>query len=183
MAGDSLRQHHQAGNWGDDPKTMQDLTSVMQALLQQIQDKFQTISDQTIGRTDDVRAFPCGLVVKTSPSNAGGVGSIPQLGSWDPHMPRGPKKWNLKQKMRWLDGITNSVDRNLSKLWEMVMGCSPWGCKELDTTERLHFHFSLSCTGEGNGNPLQCSCLENPRVGGAWWATVSGVAQSRTRLK
>ena len=50
-------------------------------------------------------------------------------------------------------------------------------------TERLHFHFSLSCIGEGNGKPLQCSCLENPRDGGAWWAAVSGVAQSRTRLK
>ena len=52
-----------------------------------------------------------------------------------------------------------------------------------DTTERLHFHFSLLCIGEGNGNPLQCSCLENPRDGGAWWAVVYGVAQSRTRLK
>ena len=50
-------------------------------------------------------------------------------------------------------------------------------------TERLHFHFSLSCIGEGNGNPLQCSCLENPRDGGAWWAAVSGVAQSQTRLE
>ena len=50
-------------------------------------------------------------------------------------------------------------------------------------TERLHLHFSLSCTGEGNGNPLQCSCLENPRDGGAWLAAVYGVAQSRTRLK
>ena len=50
-------------------------------------------------------------------------------------------------------------------------------------TERLHFHFSLSCTGEGNGNPLQCSCLEHPRDGGAWWAAVYGVSQSRTRLK
>ena len=49
--------------------------------------------------------------------------------------------------------------------------------------ERLHFYFSLSCMGEGNGNPLQCSCLENPRDGGAWWAAVYGVAQSRTRLK
>ena len=49
-------------------------------------------------------------------------------------------------------------------------------------TERLHFHFSLSCIGEGNGNPLQCSCLENPRDGGAWWAAVYAVAQSRTRL-
>ena len=60
-------------------------------------------------------------------------------------------------------------------------GCSPWGHWVSDTTERLHFHFSLSCIGEGNGNPLQCSCLENPRDGGAWWAAVSGVAQSRTR--
>ena len=51
------------------------------------------------------------------------------------------------------------------------------------TTEQLHFHFSLSCLGEGNGNPFQCSCLENPRDGGAWWAAVSGVAQSQTRLK
>ena len=64
-----------------------------------------------------------------------------------------------------------------------LVGCSPWGCKESDTTERLHFHFSLSCIGEGNGNPLQCSCLENPRDGGAWWASIYGVAQSRTRLK
>ena len=64
-----------------------------------------------------------------------------------------------------------------------LVGCSPWGREELDTTERLHFHFSLSCIGEGNGNPLQCSCLENPRDGGAWWAAVYGVAQSRTWLK
>ena len=64
-----------------------------------------------------------------------------------------------------------------------LVGCSPWGCKELDTTERLHFHISLSCFGEGNGNPLQYSCLENPWDGGAWWAAVYGVAQSRTRLK
>ena len=56
-----------------------------------------------------------------------------------------------------------------------LVGCRPWGCKESDTTERLHFHFSLSCIGEGNGNPLQCSCLENPRDGEAWWAAVYGV--------
>ena len=67
--------------------------------------------------------------------------------------------------------------------WRSLIGCSPWDREELDTTERLHFHFSLSCIGEGNGNPLQCSCLENPRDGGVWWAAVSGVAQSRTRLK
>ena len=57
------------------------------------------------------------------------------------------------------------------------------GVEKLATTERLHFHFSLSCIGEGNGNPLQCSYLENPRDGGAWWAAVYGVAQSRTQLK
>ena len=64
-----------------------------------------------------------------------------------------------------------------------LVGCSPWGRKESDMTERLHFHFSLSCIGEGSGNPLQRSCLENPRDGEAWWAAVYGVAQSRTRLK
>ena len=67
--------------------------------------------------------------------------------------------------------------------WRSLVDCSPWGLEESDTTERLPFHFSLSCVGEGNGNPLQCSCLENPRDGGAWWAAVYGVAQSRTRLK
>ena len=67
--------------------------------------------------------------------------------------------------------------------WRSLVGCSPWGWQESDTTERLHFDFSLSCIGEGNGNPLQCSCLENPRDGGAWWAAIYGVAQSWTRLK
>ena len=67
--------------------------------------------------------------------------------------------------------------------WRSLVGCSPWGREESDTTERLHFHFSLSCIEEGNGNPLQCSCLENPRDGGAWWAAIYGVAQSQTPLK
>ena len=62
-------------------------------------------------------------------------------------------------------------------------GLQSMGSLELDMTEWLHFHFSLSCIGEGNGNPLQCSCLENPRDRGAWWAAIYGVAQSRTRLK
>ena len=57
------------------------------------------------------------------------------------------------------------------------------GSLESDTTERLLFHFSLSCIGEGNGNPVQCSCLENPKDGGAWWAAIYGVTQSRIRLK
>ena len=101
------------------------------------------------------------------------------------------------QRMRWLDGITDSMDMSLSKQWHptpvllpgkshgrrRLVCCSPWGRWELDTTEWLHFDFSLSCIGEGNGNLLQCSCLENPRDGGAWWAAICGVAQSRTRLK
>ena len=64
-----------------------------------------------------------------------------------------------------------------------LVGCSPWDREESNTTEQVHFHFSLSCIGEGNGNPLQCSCLENPRDRGAWWAAVYGVAQSQTQLK
>ena len=71
--------------------------------------------------------------------------------------------------------------------WEIpwmgsLVGYSPWGHEESDMTERLRFHFLLSRIGEGNGNPLQCSCLENPRDGGAWWAAIYGVAQSWTRL-
>ena len=63
-----------------------------------------------------------------------------------------------------------------------LVGCSPWGRWESDTTEGFPFHFPLSCIGEGNGSPLQYSCLENPRDGGAWWAAIYGVAQSRTWL-
>ena len=66
--------------------------------------------------------------------------------------------------------------------WRSLVGCSPWGREESDTTEWLHFPFSLSYIGEGNGNPLQCSCLENPRDGGAWWVAIYGVAQGRKRL-
>ena len=67
--------------------------------------------------------------------------------------------------------------------WRSLEGCSPWGRWGSDTTERIPFHFSLSCIGEGTGNPLQCSCLENPRDVGAWWAAIYGVAQSQTQLK
>ena len=85
------------------------------------------------------------------------------------------------------DGEGNSIPLQYSCLENPTDGgacrLQSMGSLESDTTERLHFHFSLSCTGEGNGNPLQCSCLENPRDGGAWWAAVSGVPQSRTWLK
>ena len=70
-----------------------------------------------------------------------------------------------------------------SRGWRSLVGCGPWGLEESDMTERLHFHFSFLCIGEGNGNPLQGSCLEIPRDRGAWWAAIYGVAQSRTRLK
>ena len=66
--------------------------------------------------------------------------------------------------------------------WKSLVGCSPWGREESDMTERLDFHFSLSCTGEGNGKPVQYSCLENPMDRGAWQATVHEVEKSRTQL-
>ena len=84
----------------------------------------------------------------------------------------------LKQRRNWHP--TPVLLPGKSHGWRSLIGCSPWGCKESDVTERLHFHFSLSRIGEGNGNPLQCSCLENPRDGGAWWAAICGVSQSRT---
>ena len=90
------------------------------------------------------------------------------------------KKGNAKECSNY---CTISVLPGKSHGQKSLVGCSPWGRTESDTTERLNFHFSLSCIGEGNGNPLQCSCLENPRDRGACWAAVYGVAQSRTWLK
>ena len=86
-----------------------------------------------------------------------------------------------EQRRQWHP--TPEVLPGKSHGWRSLVGCSPWGRKESGMTEWLHFPFSLSFIGEGNGNPLQCSCLENPGDGGAWWAAVYGVAQSRTRLK
>ena len=83
---------------------------------------------------------------------------------------------------RWKWQPTSVFLPRESQGWGSLVGCRLWGRTESDTTQWLHFHFSLSCVGEGNGNPLQCSCLENPGDGGAWWAAVYGVAQSQTWL-
>ena len=97
-------------------------------------------------------------------------------GSWKCWMPFWhPLKWSWQPTPVLLPGKSHGQ--------RSPLGCSPWGRWESDTTEQLRIHFSLSCIGEGNGNPLQCSGLENPRDGGAWWAAVYGVAQSRTQLK
>ena len=98
-----------------------------------------------------------------------------------------------QQNWTWNNRLVPNRERSTSRLyivtllmpgeshgWRNLVGYSPWGRKESDTIERLHFHFSLSCIGEGNGNPLHCSCLENPRDGEAWWAAIYGVAQERT---
>ena len=103
-----------------------------------------------------------------SACNARGLGSIPGSG-------RSPGKGKLQPTPVLLPGKLHGR--------RSLVGYSPWGLEESDTTERLHFHFSLSRIGEGNGNPLHCSCLENPRDGRAWWAAVYGVAQSWTQLK
>ena len=87
----------------------------------------------------------------------------------------------LRQRRQWYPTTVLLLGKPHGR--RSLVGCSPWGRQESDTTERLHFHFSLSCIGEGNGNPLRCSCLENPRDGGAWRAAVYGIAQSGTRLK
>ena len=97
---------------------------------------------------------------------------------------RAPHSSALAWKIPWMEEPAHSSALAWRIPWMEEPGsCSPWGRWGLDTTERLHFHFSFSCIGEGNGKPLQCSCLENPRDRGAWWAAVYGVAQSQTRLK
>ena len=91
--------------------------------------------------------------------------------------------WRLLKKLRRQWHPSSVLLLGKSHGWRSLVGCSPWGRQESDMTEWLHFHFLLSCTGEGNGNPFQCSCLENPRDGAACWAAVYGVTQSQTRLR
>ena len=113
------------------------------------------------------------------------------------HLP-GHSDWRLKSNgTRWSFYNILSIEWGQRRQWHptpvllpgkshgqrSLVGCNPWGREESDMTERLHFHFLLSGIGEGNVNPLQCSCLENPRDGGVWWAAIYGVTQSRTRLK
>ena len=112
---------------------------------------------------------------------------------WREGNPPGPSTWWAfslstlgssvlsSQRRRWHPAPVLSPGK--SHGWRSLVGYSPGGHWGLDMTEWLHFHFSLSCTGEGNGSPLQGSCLESPRDGGAWWAAIYGVAQNRTRLK
>ena len=85
-----------------------------------------------------------------------------------------PQRSSLLRRRQWHPTLVLLPGK--SHGWRSLVGCSPWGRYESDTTEGLLFHFSLSCIGEGNGTPLQCSCLENPRDRGAWWAAVYGVA-------
>ena len=141
------------------------------------------------------QGFPGGVTGKKNlPAN---IGDIRNIGSIPENMP-----WRRKFGIQY-SCLENPMDRGTwqatvqrfektpqssTLAWKIhgqrsLVGCSPWGHQESDMTERLHFHFSLSCIGEGNGNPLQCSCLENPRDSRAWWAAVYGVAQSWTRLK
>ena len=115
-----------------------------------------------------IKAFPSGSEGKMSASNAGDLGSIPGSGM-------------IPWRRKWQP--TPVILPGKSHGHRSLVDYSPWDHKESDTTEQLHFPCSLSCTGEGNGNPLQCSCLENPRNGGAWWAAVYGVAQSWTLLR
>ena len=138
-------------------------------------------------------------------SNSGNGGSTSQMSyphdyrgcwQWSPSLFVVPPPLHVHPLPWWLDLAKASCPKwrrrwhptpvllpGKSHGWRSLEGCSPWGREESDTTEWLHFHFSLSCIGEGNGNPLQCSCLENSRDGGAWWAAVYGVAQSWTQLK
>ena len=127
-------------------------------------------------------ASPVAQLVKNPPTKAGDARdacSIPRLGLSYGEGNGNP--FSTLRRRQWHPTPVLWPEKSHGQ--RSLVGCSLWGRWELDMTERLHFHFSLSCIGEGNGNPLQCFCLENPRDGGGWWAAVYGVTQSQTRLK
>ena len=115
-----------------------------------------------------VPAQPLDCLVGKAPP---GCPVLPTQASGDEHRLWG-QMWSGWWRRQWHPTLVLVPGKSCG--WRSLVGCSPWGRKELDMTDRLHFHFSVLRIGEGNGNPLQCSCLENPRV---------GVAQSQTRLK
>ena len=122
------------------------------------------------------------LSLLTKPIN-GRTGSVPSL-TVEKHICKERYLLRIRDLMRrrqW--NPTPVLLPGKSHGWRSLAGCSPQDREESDTTERFHFDFSLSCIGEGNDNPLQCSCLENPREEGAWWAAVYGITHSRTGLK
>ena len=127
--------------------------------------------------------------VHKEPAGASGLKTwggrfLPQWLAPSPCRPKHALIWNhygWKGRRQWHSTAVLLPGKSHGR--RSLVGCSPLGHYESDMTERLHVHFSLSHIREGNGNPLQWSCLENPRDGGAWWAAVYGVAQGRTRLK
>ena len=132
------------------------------------------------------------LLIRTNPLEGGSL-TLPQWLSLEPYH-NGQALFKILTLPLF---ISLSMSSNQRRQWHptpvllpgkshgrrSLEGCSPWGRWGSDTTEWLHFHFSLSCIGEGHGNPLQWSCLENPRDDGAWWAAIYGITQSQTWLK
>ena len=164
--------------WGKSP--INHIKACVSNVLQKIPSSDHTESDPVLtslvnwnlfsSAASDSRASRVAPVVKTVPAGAGGKRQ--EFGPW---VRKTPCRRPWQPTPVRLPGESHGGRR--------LVGYSPWGRKESDTTEQLHSHFSLSCIGEGNGNPLQCSCLENPRDGGASWADVYGVTQSWTWLK
>ena len=135
----------------------------------------------TDGQKCPYRGVHCSIVSECKRDPDGQ--SVGDLSSPYCRVPRRQKKGNAHGNWRRQWQPTPVLLPGKSHGWRSLVGCSPWGLKESEATERLPFHISLLCIGGGNGNPLQYSCLENPRDRGAWWAVVFGVTQSRTRLK
>ena len=138
-----------------------------------------TISSSVIPFSSHLQSFPASGSFQMSQFFPSGGQSIGLLASASV-LPMNIQDWFLLGWTGWISLLSKGLSRVFSKT--TVQKHQFFGAQS-DTTEWLHFHFLLSCIGEGNGNPLQCSWLENSRDGGAWWAAIYGVAQSQTRLK